>query len=64
MPIYEYYCNKCDKDFEKLVFRGEEEQVRCPHCDGGKVGRRMSATSFISGSGLSSCGTEALKGTN
>ena len=28
MPIYEYHCEKCDKSFEKIVFRGEEEQVR------------------------------------
>ena len=64
MPIYEYFCGKCEKSFEKLVFRGEEESVRCPGCDGAEVKRQVSATSFISGAGLSSCGGEALKGSN
>ena len=62
MPIYEYACDECSKRFEKLVFRGEETEVRCPGCDGRRVKKLLSASSFISGAGFS-CG-EALKGTN
>jgi putative FmdB family regulatory protein len=41
MPIYEYYCDKCDKSFEVLVLRSDEK-VRCPSCDSKKVSRLMS----------------------
>lgn len=48
MPIYEYRCDKCQHDFEKLVF-GQEEVV-CPTC-GSPVQKLMSACSFKSGAG-------------
>lgn len=41
MPIYEYHCSACGKDFERLV-RGET-RVACPGCASRKVERRMSA---------------------
>ena len=31
MPIFEFHCNDCGKDFEKLVFGGDP-QVECPDC--------------------------------
>ncbi|MBI5439806.1 MAG: zinc ribbon domain-containing protein [Deltaproteobacteria bacterium] len=33
MPLYEYQCEECGHDFERLVFHDEEE-VRCPKCRG------------------------------
>lgn len=48
MPIYEYKCDTCQDDFEKLVF-GKDEVV-CPKC-GGQVERLMSACSFKSAAG-------------
>ena len=30
MPIYEYTCTKCGKDFEELVFG--DDLPACPHC--------------------------------
>ncbi len=30
MPIYEYQCKKCNKEFELLVFSGETPE--CPYC--------------------------------
>lgn len=48
MPIYEYKCEKCDKEFEYLVL-GAGDDVTCPECEGKKVYRLMSSCSFKSG---------------
>ncbi len=64
MPIYEYQCTRCEKRFEKLMFRGEEAEVSCPGCKSKEVEKLLSATSFITGSGISSRGGEGLKGTS
>ncbi len=50
MPIYEYRCEKCKKDFECLVFR-QDEQVDCPHCNSKKVNRLMSGFAHKSAGG-------------
>ncbi|MBW2240047.1 MAG: zinc ribbon domain-containing protein [Deltaproteobacteria bacterium] len=46
MPIYEYHCDTCEKDFECLVF-GNERPV-CPSCNNKKVKKIMSACTFYS----------------
>ncbi|MFZ0448976.1 MAG: zinc ribbon domain-containing protein [Desulfatiglandaceae bacterium] len=48
MPIYEYRCEKCNEEFETIVF-GNDEDVTCPHCNCGDVHRLMSACGFKSG---------------
>jgi putative FmdB family regulatory protein len=40
MPLYEYACQKCEHDFEALVFA--DEAVECPKCKARKVQRRLS----------------------
>jgi len=60
MPIFEYHCMKCDKDFEVLVF-GDQE-VCCPFCKATKVKKFLSTFSHKSDSGFtssqgSSCGS-------
>lgn len=40
MPIYEYHCDDCGTDFERLVMRNDEK-VACA-CGSAKVTRRMS----------------------
>ena len=51
MPIYEYHCNGCNKNFEYLVL-GRDETPDCPSCSGNDVRRQMSACGFVSkGSG-------------
>ena len=47
MPIYEFMCMKCNKEFEYLVL-GSDSTVLCPDCHGEDVKRRMSACSFKS----------------
>ncbi len=46
MPIYEYKCNACGKDFETLVMGSYKPQ--CPSCDSQDLGRLMSKCGFMS----------------
>ncbi len=60
MPIYEYHCDQCKNEFEKLVLKSSEKIV-CPRCKNKKVQRMMSAFAFSSGgkfksTASSSCG--------
>jgi len=52
MPIFEYHCTECDKDFELLVFG--DEHVSCPTCQGNKIKKLLSAFSHKSDDGFSS----------
>jgi len=63
MPIYEYKCNKCAKEFEVLVL-GSRDEVRCPQCNDVDVARLMSGFAHksegspmasSSGGGCASC---------
>lgn len=58
MPIYEYRCKKCHKEFECIVL-GDGSAVSCPECKGKKVERLMSSCSFKSGGKYSSPSTSA-----
>ena len=46
MPIYEYRCNHCNKDFECLVFGSEKPE--CPTCNTKDIQKLMSACGFVS----------------
>ncbi len=48
MPIFEYRCLNCDKDFETLVMRSEETP-QCPSCDGTRLEKQLSV--FAVGNG-------------
>lgn len=51
MPIYEYHCNDCDKDFELLVMRhAEADKQVCPTCKSESVQRKISAFAAQGGS--------------
>lgn len=45
MPIYEYRCTKCRKEFELFQKITDEPASECPDC-GGRIERLVSATSF------------------
>ena len=48
MPIYEFACDKCEEQFETLVFRSDDA-VTCPKCGSENVRRVMSVCGFKSG---------------
>lgn len=48
MPIYEFKCRECGKQFEEIVL-DESEEVVCPHCSGKNAERLLSACKFKTG---------------
>ena len=44
MPMYDFYCPNCQKEFEELV-RPQQENAVCPHCGNNKTERKMSIPS-------------------
>ncbi len=46
MPIYDYRCEKCGKEFEIEQKISESPIKKCPKC-GGRVTRLISNTSFV-----------------
>jgi len=51
MPIYEYKCSKCGKEFEEFQKITDEEITTCRYCKG-PVNRLVSLSSFhLKGSG-------------
>lgn len=53
MPIYEYHCTSCGKDFEKMQsINNEERATECVYC-GKQAERKVSVTSYhLTGSGF------------
>src|SRR5947207_10637007 len=51
MPIYEYRCRACDKDFEKYV-SGATTKVACPACASGDITRKLSVFGLKSDGGF------------
>ena len=48
MPIYEYECSSCGKEFE-LLLRNAAAKPQCPGCSGSDLRKKMSAPAAISG---------------
>lgn len=58
MPIFEYTCQDCGREFEKLVRSGE--QPACPHCQSTHLNKHLSVFAAASTSAeptLAPCGT-------
>jgi putative FmdB family regulatory protein len=68
VPIYEYVCDDCQEQFEKIVLNKQQE-ISCPSCASKKNTLKLSvfssstngaapksATSFSGGSGGGCCG--------
>ena len=47
MPIYDYACEKCEREFEVEQRITEDPLKTCPHCRSRKVKRLISQTSFV-----------------
>jgi len=45
MPVYDYLCNDCHKEFEKVLTLNEHEkdQVTCPNCESKNVEQEAKA---------------------
>lgn len=59
MPLYEFYCSSCGREFEKMMrFDQAGERPVCPSCASGETHKKMSI--FSSGgtsSGAASSGS-------
>ena len=42
MPIYEFHCEKCDRDSEILVRSTDWKGSKCPHCGSAKLSKKFS----------------------
>lgn len=68
MPVYEYKCNDCSEEFEKLV-SGTNPDVSCPKCRSKDIKKKFSLFGMSgvenpvtsSGSGCSSCTASSCK---
>lgn len=45
MPIFEYLCPECGKEFERLILK-KEEVVTCPACGRQEVQQKLSVSAF------------------
>jgi putative FmdB family regulatory protein len=52
MPIFEYVCKDCGREFEKIVPR-YDSHVDCAHCSGGNVEKQLSVFAVVGGSSSS-----------
>jgi putative FmdB family regulatory protein len=59
MPIYEYKCTACGRDFEELVPVSQRSNPPCPACGSAKTEKKMSIPGG-SGSAGSSCGSSGF----
>lgn len=47
MPIYEYLCQLCGKEFQYLIAKREdEENLRCPGCKGRNLKKLVSRVAY------------------
>ncbi len=54
MPLYEFQCTDCKDDFEELVRSSAAvAEVKCPHCGGQHVNRKVSLFASKAGGGPS-----------
>jgi putative FmdB family regulatory protein len=55
MPIYEYRCNQCEREFEKYV-QSAQAAVECPGCQSVRITRRLSVLGLRSAGGTFATG--------
>ncbi len=50
MPIFDFMCTVCEKDFEDVVIKSEIPS--CPHCGSDQVQKKVSAPSPLKSKGF------------
>ena len=55
MPIYEYRCNQCEREFEQYV-PSTQAAVACPGCQSARITRRLSGFGTLAGGGMTGGG--------
>ncbi|WP_152052666.1 FmdB family zinc ribbon protein [Tautonia marina] len=53
MPLYEYHCDACDRDFEALV-RSASDTPKCPSCGASELTKQFSVPASARSSGSAS----------
>jgi putative FmdB family regulatory protein len=61
MPIYEFHCEKCERDSEILVRTADWQGTKCPHCGSAKIAKKFS-TFASSGAGEKTSGAKKSSG--
>ncbi|MGA2180159.1 MAG: zinc ribbon domain-containing protein [Verrucomicrobiota bacterium] len=51
MPIYEFHCEKCERDSEILVRSSDWKGTTCPHCGSKKLAKKFSVFASASSGG-------------
>ena len=46
MPLYEYHCDACGREFELIRKFSDPPLEKCPHCGSGPVHKLMSSPAF------------------
>jgi putative FmdB family regulatory protein len=65
MPLFEYVCKDCGKQFETLVFSSSNNsEIECPKCKSNNTEKKISvfSSSGNSGSNTSSSGSCSSRG--
>jgi len=65
MPIYEFHCEKCEKDSEVLVRSSNWKGTKCPKCGSTKLKKKLSvfaSASEAGGEAAPACNTQKRGG--
>jgi putative FmdB family regulatory protein len=55
MPLYEYYCEDCGEEFEKIVRFSEADLTQtCPNCGAARTYKKISAVASYGGNAAGS----------
>ncbi|RLC28064.1 MAG: zinc ribbon domain-containing protein [Deltaproteobacteria bacterium] len=46
MPIFEFVCRDCGREFEELFLPSDKNAPECPHCGSANAEKLMSAGNF------------------
>ncbi len=61
MPIYEYNCEGCGKNFEALLKTAKDKPSKCPLCGSKKISKAFSAFAVSAKAGRSRPSAAACK---